>query len=172
MDNYQFSILFWTLNSPKILLIGVGNEFRQDDGVGLVILEKLQQQIPAGIETIEVSGEGVALMEAWQGAETVYLFDASRSGAKAAIIHRFDALVQSVPRKFFNCSTHTFGVAEAVELARSLNQLPPKLIIYAIEGKNFALGFGLSPEIEQAAAEVVRRVLSELARSLQKAIAP
>ncbi len=152
------------MNSPRILLIGVGNEFRQDDGVGLVILKKLQQQIPVGIKTLEASGEGVALIEAWQGAETVYLFDASRSGAKAAMIHRFDALAQSIRRKFFNCSTHTFGLAEAVELARSLNQLPAKLIIYAVEGKNFALGFGLSPEVEQAAAEVVRRVLSELER--------
>ena len=64
--------------------------------------------------------------------------------------------------KFFNFSTHGFGVAEAVELARSLNQLPPQLIIYGIEGKNFADGFGLSPEVEGAAAQVVRRVLLEI----------
>lgn len=161
-DNLRQLALF-----VPIYLIGVGNEFRQDDGVGLVLLKKLQQQIPAGIKTLETSGEGVELMEAWQGAETVYIFDASRSGAKTATIHRFDARIQSIPTKFFNCSTHTFGVAEAVELARSLNRLPPKLIIYAIEGKNFDLGLGLSPEVEQAAADVVGRVLRELAQTLK-----
>ncbi len=150
------------MTSPKILLIGVGNEFRQDDGVGLSVLKKLQQQIPARVKTLKASGEGVALMEAWQGAETVYLFDASSSEAKVATIHRFDVRFQSLPTKFFHYSTHTFGVVEAVELARNLNQLPLKLIIYAIEGQNFAFGRALSPAVEQAAREVVRRVLLEL----------
>jgi hydrogenase maturation protease len=150
------------LTCQKTVLIGVGNQFRQDDAVGLVILDQLQGKIPAGIKTIEASGEGLALMEAWQGAETAYLFDASRSGTEVAMIHRFDARLQCLPTQFFNCSTHAFGVAEAVELARSLNQLPPKLIIYSIEGKNFAHGFGLSLEVEQAAKKLVRRVLLEM----------
>jgi hydrogenase maturation protease len=144
------------------MLIGVGNEFRQDDGVGLVILRKLQSQIPPGIEIVETSGEGAALMETWQGAKIVYLFDAVLSGAEVATIYRIDARLQSVTTKFFNFSTHGFGVAEAVELARSLNQLPPQLIIYGIEGQNFAAGLGLSPEVQGAAGEVVRRVLLEL----------
>jgi hydrogenase maturation protease len=146
----------------KVTLIGVGNKFRCDDAVGLIILRKLQRQIPPSIETIEASGEGLALMDAWYGAETVYLFDAVRSGCEVGAIARIDALVQSVPAKYFNYSTHAFGVAEAVELSRTLNQLPAKLIIYGVEGKNFAIGIGISPEVEQAAEEVGRRVLSEL----------
>lgn len=49
-------------------------------------------------------------------------------------------------------------MAEAIELARTLKQLPAKLIIYGIEGKHFAFGMGLSPEVEQATAEVVATV--------------
>jgi hydrogenase maturation protease len=144
------------------MFIGVGNEFRCDDVVGLVILRKLQHQIPPSIQTVEASGEGVALMEAWFGVETVYLFDAVRSGAEVGTINRIDAQVQSVPAQYFNYSTHAFGVAEAVELARTLNQLPAKLIIYGVEGKNFAVGIRISPEVEKAAEEVGQRVLSEL----------
>jgi hydrogenase maturation protease len=144
------------------MFIGVGNEFRCDDAVGLVILRKLQHQIPPSIQTVEASGEGVALMEAWFGVETVYLFDAVRSGAEVGTINRIDAQVQSVPAQYFNYSTHAFGVAEAVELARTLNQLPAKLIIYGVEGKNFAVGIRISPEVEKAAEEVGQRVLSEL----------
>lgn len=147
------------------MLIGIGNEFRQDDGVGLVIVQQLQSQIPSEIEILEASSQGIGLMEAWQGAETVYLFDAVVSGAEVGTIYRLDAWVQSVPEKFFHCSTHAFGVAEAVELARILNQLPPKLIIYGIEGQSFAVAIGLSPEVEQAAGEVVRRVLLELEKN-------
>ena len=164
-------------HNQKILLIGVGNKFRQDDAVGLAIsrrldaewyaartriAEKFPNQLPPEIKIIEASGEGVALMELWQGATTVYLFDAVMSGAEVGKIHRIDAQIQTVPAKFFNYSTHAFSVAEAVELARTLNQLPPKLIIYGVEGKNFAHGIGLSPEVEQATEEVLQQVLVEL----------
>ncbi|MDY6900656.1 MAG: hydrogenase maturation protease [Cyanobacteriota bacterium] len=149
-------------NNQKILLIGIGNKFRQDDAVGLIIAEKFRNQLPPEIQIIEASGEGVALMELWQDATTVYLFDAVFSGAEVGKIHRIDAQIETVPAKFFNYSTHAFSVAEAVELARTLNQLPSKLIIYGVEGKNFAHGIGLSPEVERATEEVVQQVLVEL----------
>ncbi len=154
-------------HNHQILLIGVGNKFRQDDAVGLVIAEKFHNQVDPDTKTpeikiIEASGEGVALMELWQHATTVYLFDAVMSGSEVGKIHRINAQIEVVPAKFFNYSTHAFSVAEAVELARTLNQLPPKLIIYGVEGKNFSHGIGLSPEVEQATEKVLQEVLVEL----------
>lgn len=157
--------------NQKILLIGVGNKFRQDDAVGLAIsrrldalriAEKFRNQLPPEIKIVEASGEGVALMGLWQNTSIIYLFDAVISGVEVGKIHRIDAQIETVPTKFFNYSTHAFSVAEAVELARTLNQLPPKLIIYGVEGKNFAHGIGLSPEVEEAIEEVVQQVLIEL----------
>ncbi len=149
-------------HNQKILLIGVGNKFRQDDAIGLVIADKFRNQLPPEITIMEASGEGAALMELWQGATIVYLFDAVISGAEVGTIHRIDASIETVPTKFFSYSTHAFSVAEAVELARTLNQLPPKLIIYGVEGKNFAHGIGLSPEVEQATEKVLQQVFVEL----------
>ncbi len=148
--------------TAKIMLIGVGNDFRQDDGVGLVVLRKLQNQIPPRIKTLETSVAGLGLIEAWQGAEIVYLFDAVLSGAKIATIHRLDARVETIPVKFLNFSTHSFSISEVIKLARILDLLPPELIIYGIEGKNFAPGIGLSLEVEQIVEELVQRVLLEL----------
>ncbi|MGI0493324.1 hydrogenase maturation protease [Alkalinema pantanalense CENA528] len=149
----------------QILLIGVGNEFRQDDGVGLLIVRSLRSRLPpqlASITTIEASGEGAALMEAWQGFDRVYLFDAVASGAAAGTIHRIAAHQTTVPTAFFHYSTHAFSVAEAVELARSLQQLPPELILWGIEGKDFAMGIGLSTEVEPAIEAIIQAMLTEL----------
>ena len=66
------------------------------------------------------------------------------------------------PTAFFNYSTHAFSVAEAVELARVLHQLPPHLTVYGIEGGNFEAGMGLSPDVEGAVAAVIAQVVSEL----------
>ena len=51
-------------------------------------------------------------------------------------------------------STHAFGVADAVELARALGRLPGRLDVYAIEGASFAAGDRLSPAVERAVAEL------------------
>jgi len=144
------------------LIIGLGNEYRRDDAVGLVVARRLREAAPESVRVLEESGEGAALIESWQDADTVILIDAVHSGAKPGTIHRLDAREQPIAKRFFRFSTHAFGVADAVELARALGRLPPRLIVYGIEGKSFEAGVGLSPEAEAAAQAVVERVLGEI----------
>ena len=73
--------------------------------------------------------------------------------------------MEEIPRSFFHYSTHAFSVAEAIEMARALGQLPRRLVVYGIEGKNFESGISLSPEIETAAEETAHRVKAELCTS-------
>lgn len=144
-----------------IKLIGMGNEFRQDDAVGLLIVRKLRPLIPAEIQTLELANSGLDLITAWQDAETVYLFDAIRSSAEVGTLYRLDAHRQPLPTQLLNCSTHALRLAEVIELARAINQLPSKLMIYGIEGKNFGTGIGISPQVEAAAEQLVKQVLSD-----------
>ncbi|MCP4684238.1 MAG: hydrogenase maturation protease, partial [bacterium] len=64
-----------------IRVIGVGNEFRGDDAVGLIVASRLREQLPKSIEIIEHTGDGATLMDAWEGADRVYIIDAVKSGA-------------------------------------------------------------------------------------------
>ena len=149
----------------QILIIGLGNDYRGDDAVGRVLARKLQAIAGDNVRVLEESGEGAALMESWKSGDFVILIDAVHSGGAAGTVHRFDAATQPVPGSFFHYSTHAFSVAEAVELARALNQLPPRLIVFGIEGKNFDSRVGLSPEVRVAAEEVFCRVKEELCTS-------
>ena len=147
---------------PRTLIIGLGNEYRRDDAVGLVVARRLREAAPESVLVLEETGEGASLLESWRDADTVILIDAVRSGAKPGTVHRIDAQAQPIAKKFFRFSTHAFGVAEAVELARALGRLPPRLIVYGVEGRNFEAGVGLSPEVEATAPGVVGAVLAEL----------
>src|SRR5262249_55198419 len=98
---------------------------------------------------------------AWRGSETVIIIDAVMSGAAPGTIHRFDANIRRIPKGALRCSTHAFGVAEAIELSRALGEIPRSLTVCGIEGKNFAAGVGLSPEVEKAVCETVRQVFAE-----------
>jgi hydrogenase maturation protease len=144
-----------------ILVIGIGNEYRSDDGVGLVVARELRARNLPNTQIIERSGDGATLMEAWETASVVILIDATSSGSKPGTIYRFDAATQSIPTGLSFHSTHAFSVAEAIGLARTLNQLPPLLLVYAIEGGNFSAGVSLSPQVQSAAREVVERVANE-----------
>src|ERR1051326_3184018 len=114
--------------SRPILIIGIGNEYRSDDGVGLVVARELQaKKLPQTLVT-ECNGDGAGLMEMWESGTTVILVDAVSSGANPGTIYRLDALTQPIPAFFPFPSTHAFGVAEALRLARALDQLPRYLM--------------------------------------------
>jgi len=146
----------------KVLLIGIGNEYRSDDGVGLVVARKIHEKLIPSVIVKEESGEGAALMESWQGFQNVIIVDAVSSGAIPGTIFRIDANKETVSIKFFHYSTHAFSVAEAVELARTMNVLPLKLVVYGIEGNNFSAGTAISLFVQQAVNKIIKQIVKEM----------
>ncbi len=150
---------------PRV--IGVGNAWRGDDGVGLLVARIVRKALP-DLDVRDCEGEPVALLDAWEGANAVWLVDAVRSGAAPGTVHRLDVGQKELPHELFRASTHAFGLAEAVELARALGRLPERLVVYGVEGRRFGAGDNLSRDVEQAAAEVAAAVLREVAECTRK----
>lgn len=148
-------------HTNRIVVIGVGNPYRCDDGVGVEVARRIGG-LRSDVSVIAASGEGAALMDLWKQRDQVFLIDAVRSGGRPGRIRRLDALKERIPSDFFNYSTHAFSVAEAVEMSRALNSLPARLTIYGIEGQSFEAGQGLSDAVDAAVGEVVQRILAEL----------
>ena len=144
------------------VLIGVGNEFRDDDAIGIFVVREIRRRNPGLTNVREASGEGSALMEAWSGADTVFIVDAVSSGKAPGAIHRLDASVREIPRGLFHYSSHAFGVAEAVEVARRLGSLPRHVILYGIEGKEFGTGVGLSDPVVRSVPELIAMIEEQL----------
>ena len=145
-----------------IRFIGVGNEYRQDDGVGIFIARQLGLLRLPGARMVEIQRDATQLMDLWQGAEIVFVFDAVYSGGTAGAVYRLDAVKEPLADDLFQLSTHKLGIVEAVELSRALHQLPAELILYGIEGKNFGQGQGLSLQCKRSGLKVVQRVLDEI----------
>ncbi|NIR48215.1 hydrogenase maturation protease [candidate division KSB1 bacterium] len=146
----------------SVTIIGIGNRFRGDDALGPEIAQRIKTENLPNVEVVEASGEGTTLIETMRDKDDVVIIDAVCSGATPGTVHRFEAHKQAIPSQFFNYSTHAFGVAEAIELARAMNQLPNHLLVYGIEGKNFEPGGKLSREVRNVTPKVVARVLCEI----------
>jgi hydrogenase maturation protease len=151
---------------PQCIVLGVGNPDRGDDGAGPAVARQLWELSLQDIEVIEHGGEATALVAEMDGAALVFLIDACASGAPPGTVRRFNVSAAPVPEEItLGLSTHGFGTAAAVELARSLGQLPHRCIIYTIEGASFAPGAPLSPQVAAGVAQVVVRVRAEIADS-------
>ena len=144
------------------LVIGIGNEYRGDDGAGLAVVRALQARKSAHARFLECDGNCTTLLEAWKDADDVILIDAVASGARPGTIYRIDARVQAIPAGCTFFSTHAFGIAETLALARALGQLSASFLIYGIEGKRFAAAEGFSPPVKQAIEKVTDQVLLDL----------
>jgi len=145
-------------SGPPLTVIGVGNAFRGDDAAGLEVARRLSKAHDGGLRVIAHEGDQSRLVHLWSGSDLAVVVDAAHSGAPAGTVFRFDAADEPLPAQLLRGSTHAFGVAEAVELARALGRLPRELIVYAIEGESFETGTGLTPEVERAVEVVVEEL--------------
>lgn len=150
--------------AQPILILGIGNEYRSDDAAGLLVARRLRARRLPGVEVREHDGEAASLIEAWRGASVVILVDAVAADAEPGRILRLDANVQPIPHALFRCSTHAFGVAEAIELARALGELPPRLIVYGVVGMSWAHGTERSPAVLSAIPILECTVVEEIER--------
>jgi hydrogenase maturation protease len=151
--------------SGDILLIGVGNDLRGDDALGLLVARSFARRNLSGISVVENRGDGAALMQLWHNDSHVVLVDAIASQSPPGRIHRIDARRESLsailPR-----STHAFGVLHAVETARALECLPLSFFIHGIEGGTYEYGAGLSAPVAESMSSLLSNVESDLRLAL------
>ncbi len=143
-------------------IIGIGHVDRGDDAVGRLAAAQLKPRVPSGVEVIETDGEAGKLLDLFEGAANVIVIDACVSGAKPGTVQRLDAGAVAMPRWLGSASSHAIGLAESVELARALGQLPERLIVYAVEAETFTLGAPLSAPVAGALDALPAQILGDL----------
>jgi hydrogenase maturation protease len=153
-----------TLTGPatRAALIGVGNEFRRDDGVGPRLVTGLRDRVPADVRTVLSDGDPAELIGAWAGARLAVVVDAVR--AEPAVPGRLHRLVldhrHPIPGRAV--SSHGLGVGDAIGLARALGRLPGRLIVHAVEAGDVTPGTGLTAAVSAALPQLAAAVLTDL----------
>ncbi|MGI9614985.1 MAG: hydrogenase maturation protease [Acidimicrobiales bacterium] len=147
-----------------IVVIGIGNEMRSDDGVGPVAVERLAaSDLGDDVELLSLDGEPTRLIDAWRERRFGVVVDAIAGGAEPGTIHRVEVGVDAMPGWSSGPSSHLGGVAEAVAFAEVLMRSADRLIVYGIEPLTVAEGIGLSPAVAASVPTLVARIRSEVA---------
>ncbi len=146
----------------KAVVIGVGNEFRRDDGAGPAVLASLRGRVPGGVELLVSDGEPVRLIEAWAGAALAVIVDAVR--AEPAVPGRLHRLVlhQAGATEVRTVSSHGLGLDSAIGLGQALDRMPGTLIVHAVEAADLGQGSGLTPAVAAVIGTLATAVLRDL----------
>jgi hydrogenase maturation protease len=142
-----------------MIAIGLGNEFRHDDAIGLIAARRLRDR---GMPAEEHEGDLAALMERWKLTDRLILMDAIRSGAAPGTVRRLDVSASPLSREAFKSSTHAMGLADAIELSRTLGTLPVCVLVFGVEVLDLSPGIGLSGEVERALPDLLEKVATDM----------
>lgn len=156
------------MTDPDLLIVGLGNEWRGDDGAGVAAARALRSVAPPEVRVETSEGEGTRLVALWGAVGRAIVVDALHSGRAPGEVVRVDLRAEDPGAALafagdWRGSSHAFGLASAVSLARALGCLPRRLTVYGIEGLQFEHGTGLTPAVRDA----VDRVVSDILTSLQ-----
>ncbi|MFN8034354.1 MAG: hydrogenase maturation protease [Acidimicrobiia bacterium] len=148
---------------PRIVLIGVGNEMRRDDGVGLAVVRAVTEDLDRSIESVILDGEPTRMIDAWESFDVAVVVDAVRTGAAPGTVHRYDVSGgDRLPGRVDQASSHALGIGESIALGRALDRLPGRVVVVGVEGSEFGDGPGLSAPVAAAVAGAAAAVRSEL----------
>ncbi len=158
------------MESPKrTLIIGFGNVYRQDDGVGEVVVKTVHERIygqpwPPEEDGYDLLGRQVDALLLHQ-----LVPDLAETMAEYDQVIFVDAHVESLPEPVREQEiqplykpgviTHQLQPSSLLALTEDLYHAHPRCFLFSIRGHWFDFGEGLSPETAQRVPEVVSRIL-------------
>jgi hydrogenase maturation protease len=146
----------------RTVIVGIGNDFRGDDGAGLAAARLLMGLSSPEITILELNGEVTRVLDHLHEYDAAFFIDAVQSRHSPGTVHRFDASQEPLPGIHNYRSTHGISLGSLVELARTQGILPHRMIVYGIEAASFEHGASLTQEVDAAVRNTVIAVQDEL----------
>jgi hydrogenase maturation protease len=151
------------------LVLGIGNILLQDEGVGVVVADRIaaaqaagDPAVPAGTRIVDGGTLGLDLLPMIGDADQVVIVDAVNLGrppGTVTVLH--DGAVQAALSG--HVSPHQIGVGDLVAAARLTGTMPPRLALIGIQPAVIAIGLELTEPVAAAVDIAAGLVLRELA---------
>jgi hydrogenase maturation protease len=153
----------------RILITGVGNVLRQDDGFGIAVINRLvdQGRLPPGVTVLETGIAGIRLVqELLDGYDALLIVDAVQRGGEPGQLYWLAAEVPDVTqfpfdqRNEFLADMHYTNPTRAMMLAKAINVLPAQVYILGCQPAHYDdFALGLSTVVETAVTTAVEEIL-------------
>src|ERR1700736_17583 len=124
-----------------VVVIGIGNSYRRDDGVGPTVAAAVDARAVPGVRVLSDAGDPCGILDAWAGAGLAVVVDAA-------------VATPSVPGRIHRCtvnqlqgasavSSHGVDIATVLALGEALDRIAADAGLFAIEVTETGHGVGL-----------------------------
>ena len=157
--------------ASKILVLGLGNMLLKDEGIGVHVAQKLQEQnLPDNVEVIDGGTAGLDILLSQKGLDKLVVIDAMRAGRKPGTIYkaRFKGKQRGQLTKIFagqkdsKVSLHQVGLIDALAAAEKINCVPKEIVIIGVEPGKVDCGLELTEQVKRMVPEIIKKVLEEI----------
>jgi hydrogenase maturation protease len=137
-----------------VLIIGIGNTLRRDDGVGIVAAQKLEKTVGGHACAIVCQQLTPELAKNLSEADRVIIIDADQGNIPGQV-----TVKEIKPgNQAFNPLTHELDPATLLTISRELYGKCPDAFLITVTGSTFEYGENLSQPATDAIPEVLQHV--------------
>ncbi|WEL18839.1 MULTISPECIES: hydrogenase maturation protease [unclassified Halorhabdus] len=151
------------------LLLGLGNDIKRDDVVGLDVTEALGERFGDRLDVETYTSGRLMLIQELSGYDRVFLVDAIKTdGGTPGDYYEFSPSEVEPGDDSGGLATHNVGLGTLQTLGEAMGQSMPEITIFAIEVENpFEYGEGMT----DAVSEAVPALVDEIGDDIEKALA-
>lgn len=149
----------------KIGIIGIGNPLRRDDGIGLILLEKLKNikdKLPVNMEYIDGGTGGIKLLHILSDFDLVILLDAVNFNGEIgeSRLLKFEDIKRKKDLEFK--STHSMDILKVIEISKNLDNAPKNIFIFAIQPADISFGMNISKKLNDNLELIMENLVNKL----------
>ena len=145
------------------LILGVGNILLGDEGIGIRVVEELENRylFPEEVMLLDGGTAGIELLRYIEGRDLLILIDAMRADLPPGTVFKVEG--EDVPKRFMTrISPHQIGLSDLLAAGMLSDHIPKRITLFGIEPECLETGITLSPAVEGSLEKIIDAVLDEL----------
>lgn len=148
---------------PSALILGVGNVLLGDEGIGIRVVEELENRyaFPEEVMVLDGGTAGIELLRFIEGRDLLIVIDAMRADLAPGTVFRIED--QDVPKRFMSrISPHQIGLSDLLAAGILTDQIPKRMVLFGIEPESLETGIVLSDSVNGSVDKIINAILKEL----------
>ncbi|MCW4048731.1 MAG: hydrogenase maturation protease [Candidatus Bathyarchaeota archaeon] len=158
--------------APRILVAGIGNRLRGDDGFGPRVVDLLlSQKLPAGVEARDFGLAGLIIATELSEYDIAIFLDSAKFEGKPGSLQRSRLKVEAGiddPAELARLTLHEVGLEGLLKFSKSIGTLPERIYLIGCKPKILVPTLELSPEVKSAVEEAASMVMDTLGKLLSE----
>jgi hydrogenase maturation protease len=148
----------------QIGILGVGNLLLGDEGFGVHVLRRLQEQyrFPENVELLDGGTSGIMLAPFIESKDALLVIDVVNLAEEPGTIHVYENRDVRAGNIQTRMSPHQVGLLEILDLCRLRGNAPDWIEMITVVPADLSTRIGLSPALEQAVEPVIEMVLQRV----------